>query len=90
VPTGDLTPAGKNLKAFSLAMIQLLIALYPVTRHGLGLAYEGLQLYPKAKAAVDEAVRLHPRHPFALCTLGDVSPMSYNMWLLYVISNTCL
>ncbi|KAI8584254.1 hypothetical protein K450DRAFT_218898 [Umbelopsis ramanniana AG] len=41
--------------------------------HGLGLAYEGLQLYPKAKAAVDEAVRLHPRHPFALCTLGDVS-----------------
>ncbi|KAM3586084.1 anaphase-promoting complex subunit cdc27 [Umbelopsis sp. WA50703] len=40
--------------------------------HGLGLAYEGLQLYPKAKAAVDEAVRLHPRHPFALCTLGDI------------------
>jgi hypothetical protein len=44
-----------------------------LNRHGLGLAYEGLQLYPKAKAAVDEAVRLHPRHPFALCTLGDVS-----------------
>jgi hypothetical protein len=48
-----------------------------VQRHGLGLAYEGLQLYPKAKAAVDEAVRLHPRHPFALCTLGDVCSIAY-------------
>lgn len=67
----DLIPAGKsNIKS---ACHRFIDDNTSVQRHGLGLAYEGLQLYPKAKAAVDEAVRLHPRHPFALCTLGDVS-----------------
>ncbi|CEP08203.1 hypothetical protein [Parasitella parasitica] len=40
--------------------------------YGMATAYQGMEEYTQAKTLLNEAVRLHPRHPIVLATMAEV------------------
>lgn len=40
--------------------------------YGMATAYQGMEEYLQAKTLLDEAIRLHPRHPVLLATMADI------------------
>lgn len=40
--------------------------------YGMATAYQGMEEYTQARTLLNEAVRLHPRHPIVLATMAEV------------------
>lgn len=43
-----------------------------IFRYGMATTYMSMQQYKQARTLLEEAVRLHPRHPVVLATMAEV------------------